>query len=67
MLGLALFELDAANEWSCNATHAPVCEPRDTLTWSYNQGMLLGAVASVGARLAAPLVAVPLASMALPC
>lgn len=28
----------------CNATAAPRCEVRDTLTWSYNQGMYLGAL-----------------------
>ena len=33
----------------CNATHAPVCEPRDTLTWSYNQGMMLGAMVDMHA------------------
>ena len=27
----------------CNGSHAPVCKPRDTLTWTYNQGMFLGA------------------------
>ena len=33
----------------CNGTVAPLCEPRGTLTWSYNQGMLLGAAADLHA------------------
>eukprot|EP00966_Prymnesium_polylepis_P130604 3021296-Prymnesium_polylepis.1 len=33
----------------CNATVAPACEPRNTTRWSYNQGMLLGAVTDLHA------------------
>jgi len=33
----------------CNATIAPVCEPRNTIAWSYNQGMLLGAMVDMHA------------------
>jgi hypothetical protein len=28
----------------CNATVKPYCEARNTITWSYNQGMFLGAM-----------------------
>ena len=31
----------------CNGTSPPLCEPRDTITWSYNQGMFLGAMADL--------------------
>ena len=31
----------------CNGTTAPLCEPRDTITWTYNQGMLLGAMSDL--------------------
>jgi len=33
----------------CNSTVAPICEPRNTVAWSYNQGMLLGAMADMHA------------------
>ena len=33
----------------CNRTHAPKCAPRNTVTWTYNQGMLLGAAVDLHA------------------
>lgn len=33
----------------CNGHEAPICKPRGTLTWTYNQGMFLGAMADMHA------------------
>ena len=35
--------------YCCNNTVAPVCDPRATVAWSYNQGMLLGALVDMHA------------------
>lgn len=35
--------------YCCSSAVAPKCEVRDTITWTYNQGMLLGAVVDMHA------------------
>jgi hypothetical protein len=33
----------------CNASAPPICEVRDSITWTYNQGMVLGAIVDMAA------------------